>query len=89
MIDLNIANGVTSATQPVSLAVDETRTIVLTGSNTWGGQGQGETEWNGGTTASNFVGRFALDGGSQVIGARGSTNGDVRYNVFVVEFDPY
>ncbi|MBL8953176.1 MAG: hypothetical protein JNK82_20530, partial [Myxococcaceae bacterium] len=87
-VELAMPNGTSRTSQDLATAVDPTRTLVITGSNTWGGSGLGETNQTDDDDPDNFAGRFALDGGSQVLGARVATNDAVRYTVYVIELDP-
>jgi len=87
-VDLAMPSGQTRGAASFATPVDPTRTLVFTGSNTWSGQGLGENDITSDDDPENFVGRFALDGGSEVLGARVQSTGDTRYHVFVVELDP-
>ncbi len=87
-VDITIAGGATRGSTLLGAGVDPTRTLVFTGSNTWSGQGLGENNITNDPNVDNFVGRFALDGGSEVLGARADNGGTARFHVFVVELDP-
>ena len=91
-VDLDIAAGANTDTATVT-AVDTTRTLLLTGSETHNFSALGETDIGtfvgSNEDLDNYVGRFSINAaGTTVTATRGGTAGRVVYTVFVVELDP-
>ncbi|MBK7863610.1 MAG: hypothetical protein IPJ65_34390 [Archangiaceae bacterium] len=89
-VQLDLANTMLTVTQSLPLAVDPTRTLVMTGSMTHNMSALGETNVQTEQNLDNYVARFNLDStGTAVTATRGGATGAVRYTVFVVELEPH
>lgn len=88
--EISLPNMMENLTVNLTPPVDPTRSFIMTGSQTHGGSGLGETDLNSAQSPSHYQAEFDINGaGTQFSVSRGDLPiGAVRYTVYVVQVDP-
>jgi len=68
--------------------VDTTRSLVMTSSQSAGGQGAGETDYPGSDKHGEGVARFNLESATQVRVTRPESSASARFTFYVIELTP-